>query len=136
MSTAPPTPLVLPVGSTILANAFQPSKFDGGLPVNNGTKIIRPSLAGTFYNPVNREGAKSALLTGKDASSRMNYSIKPGQPLAEMLLPITGNVTTKNNHFSRNSVDSPFKSRFEPTTCTAALNKTGTFFGRNGDSLR
>jgi len=69
MSTAPPE--VLPVGSTIIANAFKPSKFDGGL-TTNGTQIVRPSLAGTFYNPVNREGAKSALLTSKDAGSRMN----------------------------------------------------------------
>jgi len=50
------------------------------------------------------------------------------------LLPITGNVTTKNNHFTRNSIDSPFKSRFEPTTCKANLNRTGNFFSRNGDS--
>jgi hypothetical protein len=64
----------------------------------------------------------------------MNNPLKPSYPLAEMLLPITGSVTQKNNHFTRNSIGSPFKSGINPMTCKANLNKTTDFFNKNNDS--
>jgi len=60
-------------------------------------------MAQSFYPP-GRGGSKSVLLTTKEAYARMNKPMKPGYPLAEMLLPITGNVTGKNHAFSRNSI--------------------------------
>jgi len=59
----------------------------------------------------------------------MTGAVRPGIPLAEMLLPITGRATGKNHTFSKNSINADFNTRIMPVTTKASFTKTDAFFG-------